>query len=48
MLGAIVYMVFYGVVESGMFVPDPDLDFFTHPGSRIQGSKMHQILDPDW
>jgi len=22
-----------------MFIPDPDLDFFAHPGSRIQGSK---------
>jgi hypothetical protein len=30
-----------------MFSPDPDLDFFTHPGSRIQGSKRHRIPDPD-
>ncbi len=32
---------------SGLFIPDPDPDFFTHPGSRIQGSKRHRILDPD-
>jgi hypothetical protein len=25
----------------------PDLDFFTHSGSRIQGRKRHQIPDPD-
>ncbi len=31
----------------GMFIPDPDLDFFTHAGSRIQWSKRHQIPDPD-
>jgi hypothetical protein len=31
---------------SGMFIPDPDPDFF-HPGFRIQGSKKHWILDPD-
>jgi hypothetical protein len=24
-------------------LPDPDLDFFTYPGSRIQGSKRHRI-----
>jgi hypothetical protein len=29
-----------------MFIPDPDLDFFIHPGSRIQGSKRHRIPDP--
>jgi hypothetical protein len=28
-----------------MFIPDPDIDFFTHPGSRIQGSKRHRIPD---
>ncbi len=27
-------------------IPDPDPDF-THPGSRIQGSKRHLIPDPD-
>ncbi len=32
---------------SGMFIPDPDLDLFTHLGSRIQGSKWHRIPDPD-
>ncbi len=26
---------------------DPDPDFFTHLGSRIQGSKSHRIPDPD-
>jgi hypothetical protein len=28
-----------------MFIPDPD--FFFPPASRIQGSKMHRIPDPD-
>jgi hypothetical protein len=37
-------------------IPDPDADFlpsrirmlnFSHPGSRIQGSKRHPIPDPD-
>jgi hypothetical protein len=28
-----------------LFIPDPDPDFFTHPGSR--GQKMHRIPDPD-
>ncbi len=26
-------------IWSGLFIPDPDPDFFTHPGSRIQESK---------
>ncbi len=32
-------------IWSGLFIPDPnpDPDFFTHPGSRIQGSKRHRI-----
>jgi hypothetical protein len=30
-----------------MFIPDPDLDFFTHPGSRIQASKRNRIPDQD-
>ncbi len=33
-------------IWSGMFIPDPDLDFFTYPGSQIQGSKKHRIPDP--
>ncbi len=32
-------------IWSGLFIPDPDLDFF-YP-SRIQGSKRHRIPDPD-
>ncbi len=32
---------------SGLFIQNPDPDFFTHPGSRIQGSKRRRILDPD-
>ncbi len=28
---------------SGMFIPDPDLDFYTHPGFK----KRHRIPDPD-
>ncbi len=31
----------------GLLIPDPDLDFFTHPWSRIQGTKRHRIPDPD-
>jgi hypothetical protein len=27
-----------------LFIPDPD--FFTNPGSQIQGSKRHRIPDP--
>ncbi len=27
----------------GMFIPDPDLDFFIYPGSRIEGKKRHRI-----
>jgi hypothetical protein len=30
-----------------MFIPDPDLDFFTHPGSRIQirnTARIHVLL----
>ncbi len=34
-------------IWSGLFIPDPDPDFFTHPGSRIQGSKGHRIPDPE-
>ncbi len=32
---------------SGLFIPDPDpgSGFFTHPGSRIHGSKRHRIQD---
>jgi hypothetical protein len=42
-----------------MFIPEPELDFFTHPGSgsrgqkgvgsriRIQGPKRRRIPDPD-
>jgi hypothetical protein len=30
---------------SGMFIPDP---VFSHTGSRIQGSKRHQIPDPQY
>ncbi len=35
-------------VSSGMFIPDPDLDFLPilNPWSRIQGSKRPQIPDP--
>jgi hypothetical protein len=29
-----------------MLIPDPDLDFSAHPGSRIRGSKRHRIPDP--
>ena len=32
-------------IWSGLFISDPDPDFFTHPGSRIQGSKRHRIPD---
>jgi hypothetical protein len=28
-----------------LFIPDPDA-FFSHPGSRIQGSKRHPIPIP--
>ncbi len=31
----------------GLFFPDPDPDFFTYPGSRIQGSKRQRIPDTD-
>ncbi len=34
-------------ISSGLFIPNPDTDFFTLPGSRIQGSKRHRIPDPD-
>ncbi len=38
-------------IWSGLFILDPDPGsgswFFTHPGSRIQGSKRLWILDPD-
>ncbi len=34
-------------IWSVLFIPDPDPDFFTHPGSRIQGSKRHRVPDPD-
>ncbi len=35
-------------IWSGLFIPpDPDPDFFTHLGSRIQGSKRHRIPGPD-
>ncbi len=33
--------------SSKKFIPDPVLDFFTHPGSRIQGSKRHRLPDQD-
>ncbi len=33
-------------IWSGLFIPDPDLDFLPIPDSRIQGSKMHRIPDP--
>jgi hypothetical protein len=29
-----------------LFILDPDLDFFTHPGTQIQGSKRHRTPDP--
>jgi hypothetical protein len=32
-------------IRSELFIPDPD--FFTNPGSQIQGSKRHRIPDPD-
>ncbi len=36
-------------IWSGLFIPDPGSGCWlsTHPGSRIQGSKMHRIPDPD-
>ncbi len=35
-------------IWSGLFVPDRSGSWlFTHPGSRIQGSKRHRIPDPD-
>jgi hypothetical protein len=30
-----------------MFIPDPDKDFFTHPGFRGQKDTRFQIPDPD-
>jgi hypothetical protein len=33
-------------IWSWLFIPDPGSWFFTHPGSRIQGSKRHRIPDP--
>ncbi len=37
-------------IGSGLFIPDleprSEYGFFTHPGSRIQVSKRHRILDP--
>ncbi len=37
-------------IWSGLFIPNPDPGsgswFFFHPGSQIQGSKRHRILDP--
>jgi hypothetical protein len=32
--------------SSRIRTPDPDLDFFTHPGSRIQGAKKTPDPDP--
>ncbi len=39
-------------IWSGLFIPDPDfypsrIRIFSHPGSRIQGSKRHRIPNPD-
>jgi hypothetical protein len=36
-------------IWSGLFIPDPGCGcrLFTHPRSRIQGSKRHRIPDPD-
>jgi hypothetical protein len=31
-------------IRSELFIPDPD--FFTDPGSQIEGSKRHRIPDP--
>jgi hypothetical protein len=28
-----------------MFTPDPDLDFFTHPGSQLQGAGIKKVPD---
>ncbi len=33
--------------DQGCFYPGSESWFFTHPGSRIQGSKRHRIPDPD-
>jgi hypothetical protein len=30
-------------IRSELFIPDPDFDFFTHPGSGIQWSKKPRI-----
>jgi hypothetical protein len=33
-------------IWSGMFIPDPDLDFFTHSGSLIQDPGVEKAPDP--
>jgi hypothetical protein len=37
-------------ILSGIFIPDPDLDFFTHPGSRGEkgtGSRVRNTAIKD-